>query len=273
MYTKSTNLTVATYNILHGYYRNLILRDVRFLIEKGADVLCLQETEVSFEDTLNEVFQTDELSAWKIEYAHCGIGGNIALAWNASRLTLKNLEIIPLPTIRPKLDQRLRGFNIVLQRGALAGTFLVAGTEVRITSAHLAWEGGVKHRIKQLAFLRHKLEQKSVNADIIGGDFNTFAPSIFYRIQEKKVEETLGEQYVDVLPDLPWSYDLAFTAPQDGWQTLIKIFRLFGIKMHARLDYLFARNIKVSSAKMINLPGSDHKPLIASFELLTQNIK
>ena len=45
-------ITCATYNILHGYHRELVLKNIRFLIDEGADVICLQEAEGRFKGAL-----------------------------------------------------------------------------------------------------------------------------------------------------------------------------------------------------------------------------
>lgn len=260
-------LALATYNILHGYHRKLILEDIKLLIEKGVDVLCLQEAEVSFEKPLNEVLRAIGLHMWEVRYAHSGAGGDLALAWNTSRIVLQNMEAVLLPIVTPVFLQRIKGHTTPYRREALIGRFLVDRKVIRITNVHLAWEGGIRHRLEQLIFLKKKLPETSADADIVGGDFNTFAPSFLRRLQQKKVEAVLGEKYVNVFPDLHWSFDIKYTAPEDKWETLAKICRLLGIKVRSRLDYIFTRNMKIVSAEMLDLLGSDHRPLIAKLEL------
>ena len=259
-------LTVATYNILHGYHRELILQSIRGLIKKGTDVICLQETERPCVQPLNKLFGGPDFNAWKIHYAHAGRGGNLALAWNSSRLASKGFETVLLPTLPgATLVQWLQGNTWPLQRAALAGTFSVDDKVLRISSVQLAWEGGSRYRMRQLAFFRDALTRSAAFGDIIGGDFNTIAPSLFRRNQQAKVGRVLGPEYTSALPDLPWTCDLSYTAPEDWWYNAAKILKPLGIKARSRLDYLFARNLKVVSAEMLDWPGSDHRPLIGTF--------
>ena len=261
-------LTVATYNILHGYRTSLILDDIKILIGKGADVICLQEADLPFENPLNDLLKHEALKNWQVQYTHYGIAGNVALMWNSDRVKLQHAETILLPRL-PGLSilQKLRGGKEILQRVALTGEFLVDGKIVHITGTHLAWEGGVKHRLKQLAYLRGHLSKQPYDREVLAGDFNTFAPAALRYFQGKKVQNILGERYINALPNLHWSCDISYTAPQDGWDNIVKVFNFFGIKMRSRLDYLFARNLKIISSEMLDLPGSDHRPLIATFKI------
>jgi endonuclease/exonuclease/phosphatase (EEP) superfamily protein YafD len=77
--------------------------------------------------------------------------------------------------------------------------------------------------------------------------------------------KALGAEYLNVLPSLPWTYDNSYFAPQDGLEKLTKLCRWAGLKFRSRLDYFFARNLKFISGEMLNLPGSDHRPLLAEF--------
>jgi endonuclease/exonuclease/phosphatase family metal-dependent hydrolase len=143
------------------------------------------------------------------------------------------------------------------------GNFLFRGKALRVTSAHLGWEGGVRHRLKQLAFLREFLDSSPADCDVVAGDFNTWAPAVFRRRQGKKVQKVLGADYTNTLPKLKWSCDLSYSVPQDGWGPVIRICKPLRIKLKSRLDYLFARNLEVIDAEMLDLPGSDHRPLLA----------
>ncbi len=261
-------ITVATYNILHDYYADLILENIALLIEKGVDVICLQEAESKLEKPLQHFLKNRESNAWNARYEHAGLGGNVALVWNSDRLQLQSLERILLPQLaKYLLIERITGHDAPMHRAALAGTFVAEGKVFRVTSVHLAWEGGTRHRLAQLSYLKNDLARHPSRCDIIGGDFNTVVPSFFRRTQQRKVEAVMGAAWTDVLPNLRWSFDLAYTAPQDGWDTLVKILHPLGVRMRARLDYFFARNVRVASAEMLDLPGSDHRPLIGVFEI------
>lgn len=260
-------IVLASYNILHGHHSNLIIKNIKFLIAKDANVICLQETDLLFKKSLNNLLKK-ELRDWKVRYFHTGIACNLAIVWNDRLLKLKNIRPILLPTLpKPSITQRLLRSTQLYKRGALSAHFLVNGKAVRVTNAHLGWEGGIKHRMRQLRYLREFLNKEQVDHGILSGDFNTFAPAMFRRIQKKKVEQILGKEWINALPDLKWSCDISYVVPQDGWGKAVKLCRLLHIKMRSLLDYMFIYNMKIISAEMFDLPGSDHRPQLGRFEL------
>src|SRR3989344_4935249 len=232
-------ITCATDNILHGYHRELVLKNIRFLIEEGADVICLQEAEVRFKGALRKLLGEKDLAGWEMHSGHGGFGGNVAILWKSGRLQLASTKLVRLPkplipsTLQHLQMRRLKKFDT--NRVALVGTFKADGQIVQITSAHIAWEGGSRHRMRQIRHLR-----------------------------EKRVEQALGPQYINALPRLSWSYDTSHADPGDGLGFLPKLHRA-GVRFRARLDYIFATNVSVTSSAMHDLPGSDHRPLIAAF--------
>lgn len=262
-------ITCATYNILHGYHRELILKNIRFLIDEGADVICLQEAEVRFKGALRKFLAHKDQVGWQMRSAHAGYGGNVAILWKSERLRLVRTNLIPLPKLRApsKLQrlrvERLRKFDT--NRVALVGFFEWAGQTFQITSTHIAWEGGSRHRTRQIRHLREALEKEEADVRIIAGDFNTFVPRALRHVQERKVERALGAHYVNALPKLSWSYDISHADPGDGLGFLPKLHRT-GLRFRARLDYIFGTNVAVVSSTMHDLPGSDHRPLVAVFD-------
>ena len=121
-------------------------------------------------------------------------------------------------------------------------------------------------RRRQLSALTERV-QRLVPARaplIVAGDFNTLAPRALRHVHEKRVEQALGPQYINALPRLSWSYDTSHADPGDGLGFLPKLHRA-GVRFRARLDYIFATNVSVTSSAMHDLPGSDHRPLIAAF--------
>ncbi|MES2224348.1 MAG: endonuclease/exonuclease/phosphatase family protein [Patescibacteria group bacterium] len=257
---------IATYNILHGYHKDLILNNIKILIEKDIDIICLQEADISFEAILNNFFNSNDLNSWRIEYVHEGIAANLAFVWNTSKVELKGFEIIMLPTIKPVFIQKIKGSASPLKRIALVGTFLVQGKILRITNIHLAWEGGQSHRLKQLHFIKEKLNPDFFKGvDVIVGDFNTFG-FLYSRLKQQKQVESLLHEYKNALPNLKWTCDISYTAPEDKWESVATFCRLFRIKLRTRLDYIFARNVKITDAQMLDLSGSDHRPLLVTFK-------
>lgn len=263
-------LTCATYNILHGYHREMILKNIRFLIDEGADVICLQEAEVRFKGALRKFLGQKDLVGWEMHSGHGGFGGNVAILWKNDRLKLSSIKLIRLPkllspsTLEHLKIRRLRKFNT--DRVALVGLFEREGQTFQITSAHIAWEGGNRHRVRQIEHLRETLEKERADVRIIAGDFNTLAPRALRHIHERRVEQALGAHYVNALPKLSWSYDISHADPADGLGFLPKLHRA-GVRFRARLDYIFGTNVAVASSMMHDLPGSDHRPLIAVFNI------
>jgi endonuclease/exonuclease/phosphatase family metal-dependent hydrolase len=261
-------LTCATYNILHGYHREMILKNIRFLIDGGADVICLQEVEVHFDDVLREFLAQKELAGWQMRSAHAGYGGNVAILWNSVRLRLVRTRLIRLPKLRaPSRLQRLKMRRLKkmdTNRVALVGSFKANGCTFQIASAHIAWEGGNGHRMRQIRHLRDALEKDAADVRIIAGDFNTIAPHALRRVHERRVEKTLGVRYVNALPRLSWSYDISHADPSDGLGFLPALHRA-GVRFRTRLDYIFGTDVTVVQSAMHDLPGSDHRPLVATF--------
>ncbi len=120
-------------------------------------------------------------------------------------------------------------------------------------------------RLLQLKYLVSKLENNS-DCEILAGDFNSNVPAMLRRTQESKIAKVLNG-WTNVLPNLPYTCDISHTDPQDGLDFLVKINKIFGIKFRVRLDYIFSKGMKIISKEMLDLPGSDHRPLIATFEL------
>ncbi|PIT91147.1 hypothetical protein COU17_01970 [Candidatus Kaiserbacteria bacterium CG10_big_fil_rev_8_21_14_0_10_49_17] len=261
------HITCATYNILRGHHTDLILKNIRFLIGEGADVLCLQEAEVSFEDSLRELLAHTDFSDWDMHHAHVGVGGNVAILWNKKKLRLIDTKVVRLHKLRiPFQLSALRELTDKIERAALVGSFEWEKKVLQVTSAHFAWEGGEKHRMRQVHHLRETIEEQPADFRILAGDFNTIGLSALRHSRERTLEETLGRKYVNALPKLHWSFDIAYTDPRDKLRILASLYYL-GLKFRNRLDYIFATSLNVVSAAMHDLPGSDHRPLLATFSI------
>jgi endonuclease/exonuclease/phosphatase family metal-dependent hydrolase len=259
-------ITVATYNIMRGLYADLILKNIEVLMNKGVDVFCFQEADVPFEKPLNTFLQKPEHAGWRVVYGHAGHGGNIAILWNTQKMQLRDYELIPFPTLpKPAISQRLGLRREMRHRAGLACTFAYDRKSVRITSVHFAWEGGMRQRSIELSYLRDVLMRSSVDSDIIAGDFNT-VPEIRRRGQEKKIEKIFGSQWKNALPDIQWTYAMTdYLDPQAGVETISRVCRWLGITFRGRLDYFFTQNVSTVSGEMLDLPGSDHRPIIGTF--------
>ncbi len=261
------NITCATYNILHGRYKEMIFENLRQLRKEGVDIFCLQETPHKFEKDILNFLEDEGLEHWRSEFAHAGEGGHVGMVWNSDKLTLVKSQVIHLPNLsRPSNMQRLKGHTHVYQRVALLCTFACNGSTLNVVTTHLAWEGGFTHRLKQLSVLRATLEDYKASHDIVCGDFNTTGTKIFTLLQKKSAEQIFGNDFINVLPGLKWTWDTSFSDPEVDWNIAVPV-RKLGVRWRSRLDYIFCRNLTVESSAMHDLPGSDHRPLVATLSL------
>jgi endonuclease/exonuclease/phosphatase family metal-dependent hydrolase len=263
------SITCATYNILRGRYAELIVRNIGLLMESGADIICLQEAEGEFGERLDLYLAEEGLRHWAVEYAHAGHGGDIAILWNTKRLSLTKARAIFLPSLgKPSRLQKLHGHREVYQRLALVAEFLCGDVAVTVLNTHLAWEGGVAHRFRQVRALRPALPQSGPT--IVCGDFNTIGPRVVNALQGARARQLLGPGFSNAHPRLRWSFDINWTDPA-GWRGTPYLRRM-GVRLRSRLDYIFARGVRPVAADMYDLPGSDHRPLIATFELARHSV-
>jgi endonuclease/exonuclease/phosphatase family metal-dependent hydrolase len=243
-------LSLATYNILHGYHEEQILKNLSVLISKGAEIICLQEVDIPFEKPLNNFL--NNFPEWHVRYFHEGSGCNLALLWNTSKMALNDIRNVFLP----KPD------DSCCQRGAQVASFDWGNEVVRISNVHLSWEGGMSHRFRQLKYLKNQLETSEIQNEIICGDFNTFAPALLRNIQKRKIAETLGNQWKDVLPNMIWTCDVSHSYPPDKFHWISITLKRFGFRLRSCLDYILIKNLVAKEGRMIDVPGSDHRPLL-----------
>ena len=204
---------------------------------------------------------------WQIIYYNNDIACNLAIAWNTSKISLVNSKsvLLPMPKKQTFIWRFTNYYGLQLQRGALTAVFSVNGKSLRITNVHLACEANMAHRAKQLKYLLEDLNKQNIENEILVGDFNTVGLSTFRRSQEKKVEQALGEAYKNIFPNIKWTLDTSDFDPRDGYGKFLACMK---IRFRVRLDYIFSKNLKLIVAEeMTNIAGSDHRPLLASFEV------
>lgn len=248
--------TVASYNILHGYRHKQILDNLELLVEKGADIICLQEADKTFVPFLKQWLKQPSRRKWQFADIHLSLGCNLATLWNTESFSKLGEYIVELP--RPGQSDR--------QRGALAIEFSTKDKTIRVTNTHLSWEGGTKHKFQQLRHLEHCLEKYPVENEIICGDFNTFRPATLRSRQKRLVETTLGSGWANALPDLVWTCDISDSYPGDLFHWISASLRFLGFQLRTCLDYIMIKTLKVFSGEMLDLPGSDHRPIMCVIE-------
>lgn len=253
---------------------DMILDNIRLLIKKeGVDIFCLQETSPEFEAAVVKFLRREGMLHWKAEFVHKGVGGHVGLLWNTYKLSHVQSHTILLPNLgRTSYLQKVRGSKAILQRVALLGQFRAGGKTINVVSSHFSWEGGFLHRFKQVKRVRAACDAHPADCDVVAGDFNTIGPKVAARLQKRPIERIFGEGFMNAHPHLKWTFDTSFGDPLDDWDIAGK-FRRAGVKWRSRLDYVFARNLRVLKADMYDLPGSDHRPLIATFTPVVARIK
>jgi endonuclease/exonuclease/phosphatase family metal-dependent hydrolase len=187
-------MKIATYNLMHSLHEDLLLENIKLIINKGTQVLCLQEYEPPFTDTFQQ-FLKSLPTHWEIYEIHTSMGGNLAVVWNTDKLTLQDSQTIFLPTLtRPALSQALRKRPTTIHRAALSCRFAIQDKTIQVTTVHLAWEGGLVQRLKQVRYLQRALALDPTLAHIICGDFNTIPPRWWQLWQQRKNGKGAGRR-------------------------------------------------------------------------------
>ena len=268
-----STLKIATWNILHGTFREDILEGLYFLITKaGTGVICLQEAETRHAGNILAFLEEKGLAFWKLEALEAKpTGAELIVLYDSTCLRIvgpPQLWLMPVLAKKPLL-QRMFGRKGVpyIQRAAMATNFLLGGKPIRITTAHLAFEGGVAHCKHQLNTLAKIFRGSSVEREVLCGDFNTtsFLPGENWR-KQKVVEQALGPDFVNANPKLPWSFSLATIDPNEPMAFLRHVPPWIRKRLRSRTDYVFGKGMRVAGGEAFDLAGSDHRAVIGTFE-------
>jgi len=248
-----SELKLASYNIYDGYNRDNIIENILNFAEQGVNFFCLQEVRSSETgDFIGDVLLQKLGSGWQSEYFVATVPSSdygLAMYWRKDILSPLKFETVSLAkldflSLFEQLIEYAQGNRTQpIQRGALAGTFMMDGKVLRITNIHLDWHGGKKHRLKQLKQLvDHLKKMPPVNSEVVCGDFNTVS-FVGTDSHLKEIHMTLGEDFFNSIPEI------RSTA-----------------RLGQHLDHIFARNLKLQEAKIQEVVGSDHYPVIASLK-------
>jgi endonuclease/exonuclease/phosphatase family metal-dependent hydrolase len=252
-------LKVATYNIHFGIEIDTVAQNLKELAADGVGLFCLQEVwhfdpDPSHADILQEALG----EAWQHDIfmkpnSH-DLG--VCIFWRRDLLTLQSIEKIWLPKL-PRFNfyealiEKSLG-NVIkapMHKGALIATFAFGGKLLRVTDLHLDWHGHFVHRAEQLRYVLAHLSAVPADCDIIAGDFNTMGPEILFGNQERKIRNLLGPRFTNV------------------FSRFVPTSR----RILQRLDYIFVRNLKILNAEVLRCAGSDHFPVVATFEMDQNN--
>lgn len=246
----SADLKIVSYNILLGRKPQEITKNLKDFAREGVQIFCLQEVWKEFRGVDISALLLKALGpGWQAECFLSSKPNNfdygLCMLWQSSTLQSVSFEHLSLPLL-PKLKiwekfvHFSRGFPAVpSRRGTLIGVFNFAGKQIRISTVHLDWQGGLKERVNQISFLKQYLASPpSFDYELLCGDFNTIG--IFSRKEQShQVETLLGPEFKD-----------AFTKPY------------ITVTPGQRLDHLFAKGFSVKDAQVCKVPGSDHFPIM-----------
>lgn len=269
-----SNLVIATYNLQFSLHPDEIEENVVKLVKSGVMILCFQEV-VTYP---GGSFIIDKIikrlgGQWQVV---CNLGseksirglGN-CIIWNSKALHLQSCEKMILPfsnVLKPheKLFSKLAGgISVPLERRIVSACFVFEETSIRVTNVHLDHNGGTKNRIRQLNFLVKALNLNPHSHEIICGDFNNLDP-LNNGKERTQYRQILGSSFTEATGQIDWTADLYNLDTSAGFKLLQQIVKLARLHVRKKLDYIWVKNISVSSCKTFQLVGSDHLPVVAN---------
>lgn len=275
---KKKVFSIATYNIQGSNNPNAILQTIAQLVKNGVQVFCLQEIR-SFprKAFIGDILQKHLGKDWKLE---CFLQKDkrshelgLCILWNSNILQMQTVAKIFLPRLQKRTftefceEKLLFTKKSFLQRKALVMNFTIGMKKIRITNVHLDWQGGPVHRKNQLEFLLDALRGKdSVEYEIVCGDFNTVK---WPRVSDEKkyLSPVLGEKFIDVSADIPWTANLNTFSFYGILNNMINGFiKKLHIHIYNKIDYIWSCGLICSECKVFPAEGSDHIPLVATFQ-------
>ncbi len=269
----AVKLKLASYNIQDGIYEDLIIQNVHRMVSEGVDIFCLQETRIIKPNFIIDRLKAELGDEWQGEY-FLGVDNprlevGLTILWKSVKLNLQELDKFFLPKLNyvGLYDHFITSVFTPAQRGAMIATFDINGTIVRITNLHLDFKNGAARRRSQVEYLVDHLSKNPVLHEIICGDFNTSVKNGTSKNQKNWIGQSLQNEFVDAFPDLKWTFDGASIDPTRFFSGIHKLLLRLGVRFYRKLDYIFLKNINLTNAKMEQLKGSDHYPLVITFEV------
>ncbi len=269
---KDKTIKVATYNIFLFSNPKVITQNILAMKKQGVDIFCLQEILKSkgkpfVGDTILKLLGDE----WSIEYnlgtEDLDVSHGVAILWN--KRTLHKVAVTKI--ILPKLIKHsfsskivrylLRFKDITIEHQALVITFSMGDRMLRVTSAHLAVAGGIKHRLSQHQFLKSMLAKKTVPYEIICGDFNSLR-GITYKKELQGIQNIYGKNFIEPSLQIPWTQDIHYSI----FERAILNFFIKYSKIHYRqkLDHIFIKGFTPLECERLHNEGSDHFPLVTT---------
>lgn len=250
-----SDLKLVSYNICDSGQQEEIIDNLLDFSKQGVNMFCLQEVRRPKDGPFIGDSLLEKLgSGWQAEFflsdSPASSDYGLGILWRSDVIKPVKFERLTFPS----LDQ-LNGYEQLVEliqrknadpikRGALIGTFVMHGRNVKVSNLHLDWHGGFKHRFNQLRYLMDNLKSELPHGEIICGDFNTVSFINTTKEQIQKINSLLGSEFTNAIPQ----------------------FRPSTI-FFQHLDHIFARNFGVKHAKIHARLGSDHYPVVALLAL------
>lgn len=269
-------MILATYNLHLCQEPDVLVRSVlKMAKEEMVDVFCFQEVVRHTDGSL--LIDTVLKKLGKNWNVTSSVGnepswysiGNVTM-WNSKRLALKKSKNITLPASRGStkkeavFSQLIAGGVYEFERRSIISEFIEGKTLLQIANVHLDNIGGSTHRREQLSFVLDHMNPKIIYS-IVCGDFNTFdLKQTGNEVAELK--QIFGDKYADASHGSGWTGDLYRVNFQKANPVFAFIIKKFNIHLKRKLDYIWVKGGKRRSFKKLDLPGSDHLPLVVSLQ-------
>lgn len=249
-------LKLVTYNIFNGKHRDVVIKNILALAKEGVNIFCLQEVRNlgNGESIIDLLLQKLGVN-WQAEKLLNDVTRpndlGLCVIWDSLVVSLKKSDNLLLPKLTKVdlLEKTFRKINknyhFPVQRSALRLDFECNGKPLRVTNIHLDVSGGKAHKTRQLGHLQSYL--KAIPAypnEIVCGDFNTLGWGLLAKKYKSKMAEFFGSDFKNVFPKQ------VRTGP-----------------LYQHLDHIFVKGLALVAAEVKRMRGSDHKPVVAEFEI------
>lgn len=253
--------TVLTYNTL----LNDAQLGLKSIFKKYQPALvCLQEVDTDEKNIAVIESLGYELADYSNGFIKYGKVYGVATFYKKNIFEYKGSKSITLPRgLGEALAFILRVFKTQKKdRTVLRTTFALkdTGERIELYNIHLSAHGTNGIRIKQLERTLKDMSIDTKKPTILVGDFN-------YPFGRKKLEELMQVNgFAEATAAIAYTTDgkLLHYTIIEKW--LMKVLQ-FIIGKENKLDYCFFKNCQVISAVTIDVPYSDHFPVLAQFEI------
>lgn len=251
---KAVSLKVATYNIQGGLAEGASKPDIKATADAirslGADVVTLQEVHQGGKDGKQVDELAKRLGMHISKQTHFGPSDYYDKpSGKAGNVVLSKYEIVERVNYRLKDDPNTK--NV---KRAMAGVKLdVHGTDVRVYTAHLTQPANDAYRKERDAQMRDALGKiKNVGGPVVlTGDFNA-------RPTEAVIKWAAQAGFTDTWKSTGGNKGDACSGSDERGCTHT------ASKPKHRIDYVFAKGIKATGAKVPRVTASDHLPVLVA---------